>query len=531
MVTNLNGSATVPGSLPYAVANANPGDTIQFAPTLTGGTITLGNTLDVNKDLSIDGRDNRITVNGGGHRVFLIQPKVAADINALTITGGAPSGAGGGIFNLGSLSLSNSTVTGNSAVNGGGISNGGTMTMSGDTVTSNTATDPGGGYGGGVFNEGHLTIINCTIAANAAHQGGGIANYYQVLDVVNSTVASNTVTGAGADGGGIFTNAQLALLNTIVYNPNSGASTHNEVLGTITQVEGVVFGPGPFNVAPGGDHGGSKYGLDPLLGPLQDNGGPTATMALLPGSPAIGHGVSASLIPGLAVPGSDQRGDPRPAGSTDVGAFQATALTAHQRFVEALYLDFLHRTGDLNNPNDAGGWVLALDQGTPAATVANGIARSVEALGIDVDGLYQRFLGRAADPAGRAGFVAYLQNGGTLEGVSQMMLASAEYQSHFPTDAAFVQSLYQNLLQRPGSNAEVGGWLAVLPQLGRTGVAQAFLSSQEYRYLEVVDDYTQLLDRTQPPGAVEVNGWVGTGLDLLMIDARIASSPEYQTNG
>src|SRR5262249_20342334 len=59
-----------------------------------------------------------------------------------------------------------------------------------------------------------------------------------------------------------------------------------------------------------------------LLGPLQNNGGPTATMALLPGSPALGHGVSTSLIPGLSVPAFDQRGDPRPANSIDLRAFQ-----------------------------------------------------------------------------------------------------------------------------------------------------------------------------------------------------------------
>ena len=167
----------------------------------------------------------------------------------------------------------------------------------------------------------------------------------------------------------------------------------------------------------------------------------------------------------------------------------------------------------------------------PAATVAYAIARSPEALGVDVDGLYQRFPGRASDSAGRAGFVAYLQAGGTLQGVSQAMLASPEYQSHFASDAAFVQSLYQNLLLRTGSNAEVSAWATLLPQLGRAGVAQDFLLSQEFRDWEVGDDYTQLLDRKLPPSAAEVSGWVGAGLDLLTIDTLFAASPEYQTNG
>jgi hypothetical protein len=207
--------------------------------------------------------------------------------------------------------------------------------------------------------------------------------------------------------------------------------------------------------------------------------------------------------------------------------FTLKVLTPQQRFVQALYLDFLHRAGDLNNPNDAGAWVTALGRGMPAATVANLVARSLEALGVAVDGLYHRFLGRDADSAGRAAFVGYLQAGGTLEGVSQAMLASSEYQSHLPGDD-FVQSLYQNLLQRTGSSAEVNSLFALLSQLGRAGMAQDFLSSPEFRAGEVGDDYAQLLHRT--PSAAEVNSWVGSGLDLLAIDTLFAASPEFQLN-
>jgi YD repeat-containing protein len=329
LVTNLSGSSLVPDSLPWWVIHANSGDTIQFAGNLKGGTINLLDALDIKQNLTIDGAGSDITVNGGGNRVFVIEANVVADINALTITGGNANGfnVGGGIDNNGSLALTNSTVTGNSAFNGGGIFNGSlaTMTMSGDTVNNNTAAS----QGGGVDNFGTLTILNSTIAANQANQGGGIIND-AVLNLVNCTVADNTVTGAGAEGGGIYTNSlsQLALLNTIVYNPNSGAATHNEVFGTIAQAQGDLFGPGPISVAPGGDHGGGKYGFNPLLGPLENNGGSTATMALLPGSPAIGVGASTSLIPGLSVPGLDQRGGPRSANSIDMGAFQTQVPTS-----------------------------------------------------------------------------------------------------------------------------------------------------------------------------------------------------------
>jgi hypothetical protein len=325
IVTNLSGSAAVAGSLPYEVAQAAPGDTIVFAANLKGGTITLGQTLDINKNLIVDGAGGGITVNGGGHRVFQIEFNVEAAINALTITGGAAPGAGdgGGILNDGDLLLSNSTLTGNAAVQGGGIFNEGVgLTMLGDTVNNNKAVDSGGG----VYNDTFVAMVNCTIAANHATSGGGIANTH-LLEVANSTVAFNTVAGAGADGGGIFTfggSDQLDLLNTIVYDPNSGAATSNEVLGTVAQAQGDLFGSAPVKVAPGGDHGGNAINYNPLLGPLQNNGGPTATMALLPGSPAIGIGAATSAIPAmLDVPKADQRGVPRPANSIDMGAFQA----------------------------------------------------------------------------------------------------------------------------------------------------------------------------------------------------------------
>jgi hypothetical protein len=70
-----------------------------------------------------------------------------------------------------------------------------------------------------------------------------------------------------------------------------------------------------------------------------------------------------------------------------------------------------------------------------------------------------------------------------------------------------------------------------LPQLGRAGVAQAFLLSQEYRADEVSNDYAQLLHRAQPPSDAEVNSWVNSGLDLLTIDTLFAASPEFQLNG
>jgi hypothetical protein len=323
-VTSISGSITVPGSLPFEVANSAPGDTIRFDPGLEGANITPAGTLDINHDLTIDaaGVPNIFVSGGQTHRVFLVESGVVASINALIITQGvAPAGAGGGILNQGFLSLSNSTVSGNSAQSGAGIENasGATMTMSGDTLNSNMAT----AGGGGIDNGGTMTVIDCTLAANVGFVGGGIFNN-GALSVVNSTIAFNTVAGAGADGGGIDTGglaARLALLNTIVFNPNSGAAVNNDVAGTIAQAQACLFGS-TVRIASGGDLGGNRQGVFLTLGPLENNGGTTQTMALPAGSPAIATGATTSQIAGLSVPATDQRGDARPQNFVDIGAYQ-----------------------------------------------------------------------------------------------------------------------------------------------------------------------------------------------------------------
>jgi hypothetical protein len=534
MVTNLSGSSLVSGSLPFEVAHAAAGDTIIFAPTLKGGTIFLNNTLDIATILTIEGANNGITVNGGGtQRTIEIEAGNTAIINGLTITGGlAPPGFnGGGIFNLGSLVLTNSTVTGNMAAGSAGIFNaaGAKMTMAGDTVNNNTAT-AAGGEGGGIGNVGKLDMTNCTITANTANQGAGISNI-GVLNVVNCTVALNTLTGGGANGGGIQTfggSDQLALLNSIVFNPNSGAA---DVLGTIAEAQADMIAFGPVTIAPGGDKGGNKLGFSPVLGPLQDHNGPTATMALLTGSFAIGAGASTSQIPDLTVPTTDQRGDPRPANSIDMGAFQTEP--APLSFVQALYNDFLGRNGSASEWNQWVSLLPTLGQGG----VAFAISHSPEALTYAVDGFYVKFLGRAAVGGEEAVWVNALEHGATEEQVISVILSSSEFAAHANAligganaDANYVQALYQLLLHRTASMAEVNFWLGALPN-GRAAVALGFLGSAEYRGDVVTGLYGTLLDRPTAPTASDVAGWVNSGLDTLAIETAFASSAEYFQNG
>jgi hypothetical protein len=206
-------------------------------------------------------------------------------------------------------------------------------------------------------------------------------------------------------------------------------------------------------------------------------------------------------------------------------------LQGSAALVQTLFLQFLRRAGDLNNPHDAGGWVSLLDHGTPLSTVVDSIARSPEALGIQVEQLYQTFLGRDAGGAEQAVWVSQIQHGLTLEAVTAEILTSGEYQSLFVDDTAFVRSLYRGLLHREGSAAEIASWVSVLPTIGRAGVVQGFLTSQEFRTVLINEDYAVLLHRAQPPAANEVNAWLAAKLDALTMDEFFATSPEYHGNG
>ena len=212
--------------------------------------------------------------------------------------------------------MSNSTFTHNSAFcisysggidnysRGGGIDNvGGTLTVSSSTFAGNRA----GYYGGGIENSGTLTVSNSTFAGNNAHDGGGIDNR-RTATVSNSTFADNSASWLG--GGGIYNAKTMTLRNTIVAKSAAGGNC----AGTITDGGGNLSYPDA--TCPG------IYG-DPLLGPLQDNGGPTQTMALLSGSAAI-DAANDAICAAPPVNNLDQRGITRPYGPhCDIGAYEA----------------------------------------------------------------------------------------------------------------------------------------------------------------------------------------------------------------
>jgi hypothetical protein len=207
-------------------------------------------------------------------------------------------------------------------------------------------------------------------------------------------------------------------------------------------------------------------------------------------------------------------------GSINVGG----PLGSARAFVQTLYNEVLGRTGRLAELDP---WVNVLgSQGQNA--VSDGIRRSPEALGRVVDQLYIRFLGRESDSTGRAGWIGFLQSGGTLEQVETLFLTSPEYLRHINTD--FVQSLYLNILGRTGSSAELALWNNNIQNVGGlAGVANAFVRSPENRLNSLRTDFQTFLHRT--PTDSELAPLVNAPLDLLGFQGLVLSSPEFFTRG
>jgi len=340
------------GDLLYCITQAdadqNPsGSLIVFDPAVfaTSTTINLssGPLLLTNTStplLAIDGPGaNILTINllhGGTTSVFQVAQGVTASLSGLTISGGnaetvgGVNGDGGAIDNSGTLTLTNMALTSNDAIDGAGIANepGGKLTVSDSTLSGNTGTT-----GGAVYNAGTLTATNTTIAANTAFLGAGVFNV-GTLTLVNSTIADNTVPTGGIGGGFDAVSGSAALYNTIVAlntSANGNLLTPNDIGGTVLAASSHnLIGTGGSGGLTSGTNGNLVGVANPGLGSLANNGGPTQTIALLAGSPAIGAG--SSTITGVTVPTTDQRGDPRPSSSIDIGAYQtqvvATPLVA-----------------------------------------------------------------------------------------------------------------------------------------------------------------------------------------------------------
>ena len=273
---------------------------------------------------------------------------------------------GGGLWNSGTLTMQNSTASGNVSDWGGGIFNRGVPTLTNCIISGNSA----GFDGGGLLNFETLTLIDSTVADNVAGQsGGGVANEAGGLGVTSSTLSGNravsagggifNAAGAAADltnmtvssnsantGGGIYTGGELWLASSTmagndaptasaIYDPGTPNVSLRSIRSTLIvgDCAGPPFDSEGYNIESPDDTCGFSQDTDrpaeaqPNLGPLAANGGPTKTHALLESSVAIDQIPEEDCVDRAGEPlRVDQRGQPRPAGvgsRCDVGAYEA----------------------------------------------------------------------------------------------------------------------------------------------------------------------------------------------------------------
>jgi hypothetical protein len=390
----LNSNDSGAGSLRTTILQACDGATITFQAGLSNVTLTSAELL-IDKNLTITGPGaNLLTVmrsSAGGtpnFRIFTINNGQTVTMSGLTIANGMVSSGnpatGGGIYNNGgTLTLTNSTLSGNSASgssnnNGGGIANfGGTLTLTNSTLSGNSASGGSNNFGGGIYNSlGTVTLTNSTLSGNSASggmgNGGGIFTN-STLTITNSTLSGNSAIGSGGStnqGGGIRTDGTLTLTNSTVSGNSVSGGTNNfgggilrgggtaQFRNSIVALNAATSGPdlsgiftsngrnligknsgASITTAPGasGDLIGTNASpVNPVLSSLANYGGPTQTLALLPGSPALNAGDNCVTQaahcgdPNISQLTTDQRGGGfnRIVGaSVDIGAFESKGFT------------------------------------------------------------------------------------------------------------------------------------------------------------------------------------------------------------
>ncbi|MBI3410157.1 MAG: tandem-95 repeat protein [Planctomycetes bacterium] len=278
-------------------------------------TVTITNTVFLGNSSPRTGLPNLTFGLGGaiGNDGFLTLLDCRFESNSASNGGGAIY-AGGTPAQVG---VRNCTFSNNSARDGGAIKNHEPMTIDNSTFSGNQAViNSGNGQGGAIDNNGggNLTLTNCTLSGNTSIFGGAIVNF-STLTAKACTIAGNSA----AQGGGINASSGTVLENTIVAL-NTASSSGPDVLGTVQSsghnLVGNTANSNGFNAALG-----DLLNVNPLLGALADNGGPTQTRALLTGSPAIDAANTTTA------PATDQRGVTRPQGpAADIGAFEFQAV-------------------------------------------------------------------------------------------------------------------------------------------------------------------------------------------------------------
>jgi len=406
MITVTSNADSGAGSLRAALAAATPGEEIQFS--ITGSIILTSAELTISQNQTITGPGSGVlTIDGGAAFRCLKITSGIVSISGLKFINGLET-TGGGIWNQGTLTLSDIVITGNSVATdgagiynlstivatdlvllgntaggkGGGVFNSGTLTITDGSITDNIADGQGGGLynsgtatldhvpitgnssssaaGGGFYDQGTITLIDLTVSNNTADLTGSgghvdigtctftrctVSDHDEGVNVAggstmyvqNSTFSGNTDTAIfNPEGAIIVTNSTITnngvgifqnndgLSQTNIYDTILAGNTTSDYTGDTADIASGghnIFGTSTNPITPAA---GDQFGLDfaaLLIGPLQDNGGPTFTHALLPNSPALNSGDNTSA------PATDQRGLPRIVNVTiDIGAYEGGCL-------------------------------------------------------------------------------------------------------------------------------------------------------------------------------------------------------------
>lgn len=482
---------------------------------------------------------------------------------------------GGGLFNSGTLTVENATFGKNSGENGGGIYTVGSLTLFGTDVRFNDANAGSPlGNGGGIFvgTAGTISVTNSTISGNTSDiSGGGL--FFNSDDIspitssriVNTTITanlSNEVAGSGGAGGGIYIKSaktQLQLFNTIVAGnvDTTGVGTPNEIFGT-------VFAPSTNNLignagTAGGLVNGSQSNIVGVSGKgtlptaeifnlsLLNNGGYGKTHSLVQNSLAIGGG--SATVPGYVA--YDQRETPRGINedAPDIGAYEVQhpltpvgvpqtyartflpkpSATANEAFIKGLYQSTLLRA-----PDAAGlaNWLTALNANAQTREqIAYGFVNSTENRTNQVTFFYKYFLNRTPDQPGLNNHVAYLQSGADEAQLMTNFILSPEFSGQ-NNNASFVNLMYYAILGRQADTAGFNNWLTALNagSLTRQDVVNGFVRSRE-GIDRVLNSFTSsYLKRTITATEVTTfTGLLNTGSTFGTVAARVLSSTEFYT--
>ncbi|MFC1910812.1 choice-of-anchor Q domain-containing protein [Chloroflexota bacterium] len=336
-------AVTIGGTIYVAAGTYNEdiwiGDNLTFIGAGANTTIISHYPVEVNEpvvQISTEDQPKIVTVtisgftirNGSNHDVFsercgggvTVGTDCVAYLNNCAIVENEAD-KGGGICNWGTLYLNDCTIDDNNAERGGGIYNRGSLHVDRCCVSSNSAQFTGGGLNN--YDKGQVWLTNCTISANDVWEydwcsGGGIYNE-STMAVLNCTIAYNSAAGVSVSVGGGFADISpttMTFKNTIVAHNTAGNDTYNNG----NSPEGGVTSLGnniDSENSCGFDQFSDQIDTDPQLGPLQNNGGSTATHAITDSSPAFNTGNNEGA------PAADQRGVSRPQGiSCDIGAFE-----------------------------------------------------------------------------------------------------------------------------------------------------------------------------------------------------------------